>query len=84
MLTRPEIFEQLKDILIFADDRHRDVIEHCDGSTQRVADLGFTSVSVLYMVIAIEESFGIVFGDVSMNDFPTVGDVVSYIEARLQ
>ena len=36
------------------------------------------------MVIAIEESFGIVFGDVSMNDFPTVGDVVSYIEARLQ
>ena len=84
MLTRPEIFEQLKDILIFADDKNRDVIENCDESTKLVADLGFTSVSVLYMVIAIEESFGIVFGDVSMNDFSTVGDVVSYIEARLQ
>ena len=84
MLTRPEIFEKLKEILMFADDKNRDAIEQCDESAKLVTDLGFTSVSVLYMVIAIEESFGIVFGDVSMNDFPTVGDVVSYIEARLQ
>ena len=83
MLSRQEIFEKLKEILLFADDKNRDVIEKCDESTKLVTDLGFNSVSVLYMVIAIEESFGIVFGDVSMNDFGTIGDVVTYIAERL-
>ena len=84
MLSRAEIFEKLKEILLFADIKNRAVIEKCDESTKLVTDLGFNSVSVLYMVIAIEESFGIVFDNVSMNDFETIGDVVSYIEARLK
>lgn len=84
MLSRAEIFEKLKEILLFADAKNQSVIEKCDESTKLVTDLGFNSVSVLYMVIAIEESFGIVFDNVSMNDFETIGDVVSYIEARLK
>ena len=84
MLSRAEIFEKLKEILLFADNKNRAVIEKCDEITKLVTDLGFNSVSVLYMVIAIEESFGIVFDNVSMNDFETIGDVVSYIEARLK
>ena len=84
MLSRAEIFEKLKEILLFADNKNRAVIEKCDESTKLVTDLGFNSVSVLYMVIAIEESFGIVFDNVSMNDFETIGDVVSYIKARLK
>lgn len=84
MLSRAEIFEKLKEILLFADNKNRAVIEKCDERTKLVTDLGFNSVSVLYMVIAIEESFGIVFDNVSMNDFETIGDVVSYIEARLK
>ena len=84
MLTRAEILEKLREILLFADPKNREVIEKCDESTKLVADLGFTSVSVLYMVLAIEESFGIVFDDVSMNDFPTIGAVVDYIEAKLK
>lgn len=84
MLSRAEIFEKLKEILLFADNKNQSVIEKCDESTKLVTDLGFNSVSVLYMVIAIEESFGIVFDNVSMNDFDTIGDVVSYIEARLK
>lgn len=84
MLSRAEIFEKLKEILLFADNKNQSVIEKCDESTKLVTDLGFNSVSVLYMVIAIEESFGIVFDNVSMNDFETIGDVVSYIEARLK
>lgn len=83
MLTRAEIFEKLKEILLFTDDKNKEKLESIDESTKLVTELGFTSVSVLYMVIAIEESFGIVFGDVSMNDFETIGDVISYIEARL-
>ncbi len=83
MLTRAEIFDKLKDILLFTDDKNRSKLDTIDENTKLVTDLGFTSVSVLYMVIAIEESFGIVFGDVSMNDFETIGDVISYIEARV-
>ena len=84
MLTRAEIFEKLKDILLFADDKNRDKIENCTESTKIVTELGFNSVNVLYMVIAIEESFGIVFDNVSMNDFGTIGDVVTYIEEKLR
>ena len=84
MLTRAEIFDKLKEILLFADDKNRDKIEQCDENTKLVTELGFNSISVLYMVIAIEESFGIVFGDVTMNDFGTIGDVISYIEAKLK
>ena len=83
MLTRAEILEKLKEILIFADSKNRDIIEQCDESTKLVTDLGFTSVSVLYMVIAIEESFGIVFDNVNINDFATIGDVITYIEGKL-
>lgn len=84
MLSRAEIFEKLKEILLFADAKNSVVIEKCDENTKLVTDLGFNSVSVLYMVIAIEESFGIVFDNVSMNDFDTIGDVVTYIEAKLK
>ena len=84
MLSRAEIFEKLKEILLFADAKNSDLIKNRDESTKLVTDLGFNSVSVLYMVIAIEESFGIVFDNVSMNDFDTIGDVVTYIEARLK
>ena len=84
MLSRAEIFEKLKEILLFADAKNSGLIKNCDESTKLVTDLGFNSVSVLYMVIAIEESFGIVFDNVSMNDFDTIGDVVTYIEARLK
>lgn len=83
MLSRSEIFEKLKEILLFADDKNRDMIEKCDENTKIVTELGFNSVNVLYMVIAIEESFGIVFDNVSMNDFGTIGDVVTYIAERL-
>lgn len=84
MLSRAEIFEKLREILLFADAKNSAVIEQCDENTKLVTDLGFNSVSVLYMVIAIEESFGIVFDNVSMNDFDTIGDVVTYIEGKLK
>lgn len=80
MLTRAEIFEKLKDILIFADQKNLEKINGCTEDTKLVTELGFNSVSVLYMVIAIEESFGIVFDNATIGDFETIGDVISYIE----
>lgn len=84
MLSRAEIFDKLKEILLFADDKNRDKIENCTESTKLVTELGFNSVSVLYLVIAIEETFGIVFDNATINDFETVGDVITYIKERLK
>ncbi|MBQ9388241.1 MAG: hypothetical protein IJU01_06260 [Lachnospiraceae bacterium] len=81
-LSRNEIITRLRDILLSADERKRDIIENCTEDSRLTADLGFSSVSMLYMVIAIEEDMGIRFGDVGTNDFETLGDVVDYIEER--
>lgn len=47
-------------------------------------DVGLSSVGVLYVVIAIEEMFGVRFEGVGFGDFKTVGDVIDYIEAALK
>ena len=83
-MTRQEIFEKLKEILLLTDDRNRDVINGCTESANLMTDLGFSSVTMLYMVIAIEEEFGIRFDDnVGAADFETLGDVISYIGKKL-
>ena len=48
-----------------------------------ISDVGLSSVGILYVVIAIEEFFGIRFDDVGFADFKTIGDVVDYIEKKL-
>ena len=47
-----------------------------------VNDLGLNSVGVLYIVIAIEEFFGVEFENVGFGDFNTIGEVVDYIEQK--
>lgn len=83
-MSRTEIIEKLKEILLAADDRNRDKVAACTEESRLVADLGFSSVSMLYMVIAIEEEMNICFDNVGASDFQTLGDVVSYIEAKLK
>ncbi len=51
--------------------------------SELVSDLGISSISVLLIVIGIEEEFGITFDNVRADTFKTVGDVVKYIEERL-
>ncbi len=83
-MSRTEIIEKLREILLAADDRNRDKVAACTEESRLVADLGFSSVSMLYMVIAIEEEMGIRFDNVGASDFETLGDVVSFIEAKLK
>ena len=45
-------------------------------------DVGLSSVGILYVVIAIEEFFGVRFDNVGFGDFKTVGDVLDYIEEQ--
>ena len=83
-MTRVEITEKLKDILVMAmGDASNDVLDGCTEDSDLVNDLGLNSVGLLYVVIAIEEFFGIQFDDVGFGDFKTVKDVVDYIERKV-
>lgn len=84
MLTREDIIRKLKDILISADARNAAALEACTEDSKILTDLGLSSVGMLYMVIAIEETFAIRFDNVGMNDFVTLRDVVDYVENKLK
>ncbi len=81
--TRETIVAELKSILISADERKKDIVESCDESAGLAEDIGLSSIGILYIVIAVEETFGIRFDQVGVADFATLGDVVDYIEGKL-
>ena len=83
-LTREEIVEELRSILLSADDKNADLVETCSEDSVLSTDLGLSSVAMLYMVIAIEETFAVRFDDVGMDDFKTLGDVVTFIEEHVR
>lgn len=83
-MTREEIFNTLKEVLITADDRNKEAVEACTEESDLMKDFGFSSVNMLYLVIAIEETFDIRFTDVGVSDFKRVGDVITYIEGELK
>lgn len=81
-MQRSEITEKLLDVMKMAvpDFDEKGITEASDLTL----DLGLSSVGVLYIVIAIEEFFNIRFDDVGFGDFKTVGDVISYIEEKVE
>ena len=83
-MTRTEIFENLKGILRAANDSPEEAYSDTTEDSRLLTDLGLSSVSILFVVIAIEEEFGIQFDDVGVTDFETVGNVLDYIEEKLK
>ena len=67
----------------YSDEFYAQMTDELSEDSLLVADLGLSSVGVLYVVIAIEEFFDIRFDDVGFGDFKTVGDVITYIEAKV-
>ena len=47
-------------------------------------DVGLSSVAMLYMVMGLEEEFGIKFTNADFEKMTTVGDVVACIEGKLK
>ena len=84
LMTRQEILDKLKEILVAADSGNKAITESCSEQFRLKEDFGLNSVNILYMVIAIEEAFGIYFDDVGVNSFSTVGEVIDYIEGKLR
>ena len=79
MLTREEVFSGLKEILVMIDPSKEEVVNKLSEDSRLVEDIGLASVSLLYLVIAIEEKFNIEFGDLGVEDFKTVKQTIDYI-----
>lgn len=81
-MTRAEIKEKLAEILLMAMPDASETIKNCTEESDLNTDLGLNSVGILYVVIAIEEFFSIVFENVNFGDFKTLGNVIDYIEQK--
>ena len=81
-MSRNEIKEKLIDVMRMAmPDANIDENTITEASDLTV-DVGLSSVGVLYIVIAIEEFFGVRFDNVGFGDFKTFGDVINFIEEK--
>ena len=82
-MSRQEILEKLKAILEYTVADAAALLPKVSEQSELYTDLGLNSVGMLYIVIAIEETFGIRFDGVRFGDFKTVADVIDYIEKKL-
>ncbi|MBQ7172594.1 MAG: acyl carrier protein [Clostridia bacterium] len=83
-MERQQIIDTLKSILLSADPAKRDSLDAIEENSNLTSDVGLSSIGMLYMILAIEETFSMRFDNVGMNDFVTLGDVVDYIEKKLK
>lgn len=79
-MKREKIFDELKEIVL--DYLGEDDIEVSEDSVL-TDDLGLTSLDLISIVGDIEDSFGISVEDEAIDSIETVGDVLDYIEGRL-
>lgn len=82
-MSRHEIFEKLKEIIVSADETVVRRFPALDEQTRILEDLGFTSIGMLFMAVSIEEVFRIKLDDVNIWELHVLGDAVSMIEGKL-
>lgn len=81
-MTELEIFEKLKEIFILVVNRNAD-LSKTTMDDHIINDLGVSSVGLIYLIVAIEETFNIDMSEVSFNTFQTIKDVVTYIKGKM-
>lgn len=81
-MTRQEIIDKLKDIILFAMPDKKEIVDNCNENSNLTTDIGLNSVGLLYVVIAVEEFFNVSFDNVTFEDFETVKNVVDFIENK--
>ena len=74
------ILEKLKEIFININPDTEVDMNSITEESSILEDLGLNSIGVLYLVLAIEEEFSIVMHNSSIENFKTLGDVISYIK----
>lgn len=80
-MHKEEILQKLKEIFVLVINRDADV-SNINLESKIIQDLGISSVGLIYLMVAVEETFNIDMSDASFNSFETVGDVVNYIQGK--
>ena len=80
-MHKEEILQKLKEIFVLVVNRDADV-SNINLESKIIQDLGVSSVGLIYLMVAVEETFNIDMSDASFNSFETVGDVVNYIQGK--
>lgn len=81
-MTNSEIMEQLKKIFATVIDDNKN-FDNITEETNIINDLGTNSVGLIYLLMAIEESFNIDMSDVTFKTFTKIGDVIEYIKKAI-
>ena len=82
-MKREEIIETLKKIFITVIDENKD-FSNVSEETNIIKDLGVNSVGLIYLLMAIEETYDIDMCDVTFSTFEKIGDVITYIEETIK
>ena len=81
-MTREEIFNKLKEIFTLVIHNGIDT-EKVTTDANIMLDLGVNSIGLIYMVVAIEKTFGIDMSEVTFTTFKTIDEVITYIQERV-
>lgn len=83
-MQREEILKKLKDILLTADEIKKDAILSASEDTKLASELGLSSFLMLFLAVAVEETFKIRLEKDSYKNFVSVGDVIDCIENAME
>ena len=75
------VFYNIKDIIVEQLDVEEDAVTMEASITE---DLGADSLDVVDLVMSIEESFDVEIPDEEVENIKTVGDIVKYIENKVE
>ena len=75
------VFDKIKDIIVEQLDVEEDAVTMEASITE---DLGADSLDVVDLVMSIEESFDVEIPDEEVENIKTVGDIVKYIEKKVE
>lgn len=75
------VFDKIKDIIVEQLDVEEDAVTMEASITE---DLGADSLDVVDLVMSIEESFDLEIPDEEVENIKTVGDIVKYIENKVE
>ena len=75
------MFEKLKNLLV---EELRVDPDDIKPEAELANDLGINSLELADLVYLCEERFDVIIDDEDLHNFNTVGDIVSYLEARVK
>jgi acyl carrier protein len=78
-MDRSEIFESLKELVAERFDLRRETLTL--STTQK--DLGIDSILMVDLMMDVEERLGVTFKNLDLVQNPTLGDIVSLVEANI-